>query len=65
MYNAVLDVFGVFADGARVILNIEIKVLNDIKATKTYLVFIASPQNKTSAIWQQLHKIQTDFVIDR
>jgi hypothetical protein len=65
IYNAVLHVFGVFADGAPVTLNAEIKVLNDAKAKKTYLVFIASPRKKTDSIWQQLYKIQNDFAINK
>jgi hypothetical protein len=63
IYNAVLNVFGVFADGAPVALNTEIRVLNDLKAKKTYLVFIASPKGKTARIWRQLYAIQNDFVI--
>jgi hypothetical protein len=62
-YNAVLKIFGVFSDGAPVTLNAEIKVLNNSKDQKTYLVFIASPQNKTNFIWQQLYAIQKDFSV--
>lgn len=63
IYNAVLNVFGVFADGAPVTLNAEVKVLNNLKSKQTYLVFIASPKGKSDAIWQQLHAIQNDFAI--
>ena len=63
IYNAVLNIFGVFADGAAVTLNMEIKVLNDVKAQKTYLVVIASPNKKTDEIWQELYKIQNNFSI--
>jgi hypothetical protein len=63
IYNAVLNVFGVFADGAPVTLNAEIKVLNDLKPKKTYLVFITSPKEKTNNIWQQLYTIQKGFEI--
>jgi hypothetical protein len=63
IYNSVLNVFGVFADGAPVTLNAEIKVLNDLKAKKTYLVLITSPKEKTDSIWQQLYAIQKDFTI--
>lgn len=63
IYNAVLNVFGVFADGAPVTLNAEIEVLNDLKAQKTYLLFITSPKEKTDSIWQQLYAIQKDFTI--
>ena len=63
LYNAVMDVFGVFADGAPVTLNAEIKVLNDPKAKRTYLIFITSPKEKTDSIWQQLYAIQKAFAI--
>jgi len=63
IYNAVLNVFGVFADGTPVALNAEIRVLNDLKAKKTYLVFIASPKRKIDSIWRQLYAIQNDFVV--
>jgi len=63
LYNAVMNVFGVFADGAPVTLNAEIKVLNDPKAKRTYLIFITSPKEKTDSIWQQLYAIQKAFAI--
>lgn len=63
IYNAWLNVFGVFADGAAVKLNMEIKVLNDAASSKTYLVFIVSPKEKTDEVWTQLYKIQKDFTI--
>ena len=63
LYNAVMNVFGVFADGAPVKLNAEIKVLNDLKAKRTYLIFITSPKEKTDSIWQQLYAIQNAFTI--
>lgn len=63
IYNAVLNIFGVFADGAPVKLNMEVKVLNDKAASKIYLVFIASPLDKNNGIWQQLYTIQKDFSI--
>ena len=63
IYNAVMDVFGVFADGAPVTLNAEIKVLNDPNAKRTYLIFITSPKEKTDSIWQQLYAIQNAFTI--
>jgi hypothetical protein len=58
-----MDVFGVFADGAPVTLNAEIKVLNDLKSKKTYLLFITSPKERTESIWQQLYAIQNAFAI--
>jgi hypothetical protein len=62
IYNASLNIFGVFADGAPVKLNMEIKVLSDAAASKTYLVFIASPLEKNNTAWQNLYKIQKEFV---
>jgi hypothetical protein len=63
-FNALLLIFGVFADGAQVRLNAEIKVLSDSKTQTTFLVFIASPQPKSHPIWQQLYQIQKDFAIN-
>ena len=63
IYDAVLNIFGVFADGASVTLNGEIKVLMNHAAKKTYLIFIASPREKSAAIWKTLYKIQKDFTI--
>ena len=62
-YNAVLHVFGVFADGAPVRLNAEIKVISDSKTQTTFLVYIASPQPKSHPIWQELYQIQKDFTV--
>lgn len=64
-YNALIKLFGVFADGAPVTLNAEITVLNDSKANRTFLVFVASPQEKTREIWRQLHEIRLGFSPDR
>ncbi len=63
VYNALLNIFGVFTDGAPVKLNMEVKVLMNSAANKTYLIFIASPQAKTTVIWKELYKIQKDFTI--
>jgi len=63
-YDGTLNIFGVFADGAPVKLNVEIKVMND-KASKIYLVFIASPLDKTDNLWKELHSIQRDFKIPK
>jgi len=62
IHNAVLNIFGVFADGAPVKLNMEVKVLMDAASKKTYLNFIASPREKTDNVWKELYKIQKDFV---
>ena len=63
-YDASLNIFGVFTDGAPVKLNAEIKVMND-KASKIYLVFIASPLDKTNNVWNELHSIQKEFKIPK
>ena len=62
-YNATLNIFGVFADGAPVKLNMEIKVMYNKQVSKIYLVFIASPLNKTDTIWIELHSIQNNFIM--
>jgi hypothetical protein len=62
-YNATLDIFGVFADGAPVRLDMEIKVMNDKAASKIYLVFIGSPLNKSDEVWATLRSIQNNFTI--
>ena len=61
IYNALLNVFGVFADGAPVKLNMEVKVLRKPADRKTYVVFIASPLDKTHDVWEGLYKIQKHF----
>ena len=63
-YDATLNIFGVFADGAPVKLNAEIKVMND-KASKIYVVFIASPLAKTDNVWKELRSIQREFKIPK
>jgi hypothetical protein len=63
IYNASLRVFGVFTDGAPVRLNMEIKILTDSAAGKTYLIFITSPQVKTGKVWDSLYQIQKDFKV--
>jgi len=63
-YDGTLNIFGVFTDGAPVKLNVEIKVM-DNKASKIYLVFIASPLDKTDNVWKALHAIQREFKIPK
>lgn len=63
IYNASVNMFGVFTDGASLQLNIEVKVLINRNAQKTYLVVIASPRERTDAIWEELYKIQKDFKV--
>ncbi len=65
IYNAMLNIFGVFADGALVKLNMEIKVLVNNATKKTYLVFIASPHEKTDDLWKELYQIRSDFVVPK
>lgn len=61
IYNALLHVFGVFADGAAVQLNMEVKVLTDKTANQVYLIFITSPQAKSGDAWKPLYSIQQNF----
>lgn len=63
IYNASVNIFGVFADGAPVKLNMEIKVLINGAAKKTYLVFITSPRDKNDQVWKKLYEIQEEFTI--
>ncbi len=63
IYNASVNIFGVFADGAPVKLNLEVKVMMDAAAKKSYLVFIASPREKTDDVWKTLYRIQKEFTI--
>jgi hypothetical protein len=63
IYNASVNIFGVFADGAPVKLNMEVKVLINAAAKKTYLFFIASPHKKTDDVWKELYTLQKDFII--
>lgn len=65
IYIASLDIFGVFADGAPLKLNMEVKVLVDADAKKTYLIFIASPREKKDAAWKKLYELQRDFTIPK
>ena len=63
IYNASANIFGVFADGAPVKLNLEVKVLMNRAKKRTYLLFIASPREKTDAIWKTLYRIQKEFTM--
>jgi hypothetical protein len=58
VYNATVNLFGVFADGAPVKLNMEINVIINPAARRTYLLFIASPRDKKEAIWNDLYAIR-------
>jgi hypothetical protein len=62
-YNATLNIFGIFTDGAPVILNMEIRMIKDKATSKIYLVFIASPLSKTDEVWKELHSIQNNFTM--
>jgi hypothetical protein len=63
VYTGLLNIFGVFADGAPVKLNMEMKVLMNRDTKKAYLVFIASPLEKKDDVWNKLYQIQKDFKI--
>jgi hypothetical protein len=63
IYYYIVNTFGVFADGAPVKLNMEVKVMKDIGQDKLYLLFITSPQPKTSVVWKELYQVQRDFKI--
>jgi hypothetical protein len=63
VYSITLHVFGVFADGAPVSLNMEAKVFADAPHQRVYLLFIVSPQPTTAPIWQDLYKVQETFVL--
>ena len=62
IYHGQAGVFGVFADGAPVQLNTQIKVFNNAEAKKTYLLFLVSPQKRDHVLWKKLYGIQKDFV---
>jgi|ERR1022692_2792732 hypothetical protein len=63
IYNALLNVFGVFADGAPIKLNMEVKVSMNTATKKTYLFFIASPREKADNVWKELYALQKHFTI--
>jgi len=63
VYNILVHLFGVFTDGAPVALNMEVKVLTDVAGKKVYLLFIASPQPRTDAVWRELYKLQKGFTM--
>jgi len=63
IYNAAINLFGVFTDGAPVKLNMEIKVMINTTAKKTYLVMITSPRDKKDPVWKDLYLIQKKFTI--
>ena len=58
-YDAVVHLFGVFADGAPVTLNMEISVIKNAPAKKSWLFFIASPLKKKDETWNQLYGIRS------
>jgi len=57
-YDAVVNLFGVFADGAPVTLNMEVSVIENAAAKKSWLFFIASPLHKKDETWKQLYSIR-------
>jgi len=58
VYNATVNLFGVFADGAPIKLNMEINVIINAPAKYTYLLFIASPRDKKEPLWNDLYAIR-------
>ena len=58
-YDAVINLFGVFADGAPVTLNMEVSLIKNAPAKKSWLFFIASPLNKKDETWNQLYGIRS------
>lgn len=63
IYDLTLHLFGVFADGAPVKLNGEIKVMEDGAHEKVYLLMVASSKDKTDPVWEPLYKVQREFVM--
>ena len=63
IYNFTLTVLGVFTDGGLVKLNLEVKAIKDDLQNKLYLLFITSPQPKSSFVWKKLFEIQKDFKV--
>jgi hypothetical protein len=57
-YDGTVNLFGVFADGAPVKLNMDISVANNQAGKKTYIFFLASPRVRNDAVWKQLYKIR-------
>lgn len=57
-YNASVNLFGVFTDGAPVLLNVEASVIENAPGKKTWLFFIASPLDKKDKTWEQLYDIR-------
>jgi len=63
VYDATVNLFGVFADGAPVKLNMEINVINNAVARKSYLLFIASPLDKKEPLWSDLYAIRKKSLV--
>ena len=62
-YNASVNMFGVFTDGAALKLNLEVKILTNVVTRKTYLIILASPREKTGDVWKKLYEIRQEFTI--
>ena len=54
-YDGIVNLFGVFADGAPVKLNILISVVDNLATKKTFLFFLVSPRDRKDPIWKDLH----------
>jgi len=57
-WDATVNLFGVFTDGAALKLNMEVGVVNNPVTNKTFLFFLASPRDKKDPIWNDLHDIR-------
>jgi len=62
MYNATVNLFGVFTDGAPVKLNMAISVTNYLTNKKTLIIFLASTQDYNEPIWKELYDIRRKVV---
>jgi hypothetical protein len=65
IYDAAVNLFGVFTDGAALKLNLELRVMINAVARKTYLIILASPREKNDAVWKKLSEIQQKFTIPK
>ena len=63
IFNATTKIFGVFADGAPVKLNMEVQVFLDKPRKRTYLFILASPLEKSDVIWKTLFGARKGFAL--
>jgi hypothetical protein len=60
-YQATVNLFGVFTDGAPVTLNMDILVVNYSVDKKTRIIFLASPRGQNDSIWKELYDIRRNI----